>query len=83
MPRVYEHPSQDKALEAIREFSERVGLPPTVRELGSLLGLSRTRAHQLVNALAKAGRLQRMPGRARAVRVAPVAPGPDTNYREA
>ncbi len=51
-------PRQAQALEAIRAFLAERGRTPSLRELGACLGLSRTRALQLVTGLRVAGALR-------------------------
>ena len=63
-------PRQRKVLEVIRESVERRGYPPTVREIGKLVGLTSTSSvsHQLMT-LQKKGFLRRDPSKPRAVDV--------------
>ncbi|HWC83262.1 MAG TPA: transcriptional repressor LexA [Pseudonocardiaceae bacterium] len=63
---------QRRVLEVIREWVERVGYPPSVREIGEAVGLTSTSsvAHQL-RALERKGYLRRDPNRPRAVGVLP------------
>ena len=63
---------QRKVLEVIREWVERLGYPPSVREIGEAVGLTSTSsvAHQL-RALERKGYLRRDPNRPRAVGVLP------------
>lgn len=69
---------QRKVLEAIREWVERLGYPPSVREIGEAVGLTSTSsvAHQL-RALERKGYLRRDPNRPRAYGVLP--PEDDTD----
>lgn len=66
-------PRQRRVLEVIREWVERFGYPPSVREIGEAVGLTSTSsvAHQL-RALERKGYLRRDPNRPRAVGVRPV-----------
>jgi repressor LexA len=65
-------PRQRRVLEVIREWVERLGYPPSVREIGEAVGLTSTSsvAHQL-RALERKGYLRRDPNRPRAVGVRP------------
>jgi repressor LexA len=65
-------PRQRKVLEVIRDWVERFGYPPSVREIGEAVGLTSTSsvAHQL-RALERKGYLRRDPNRPRAVGVLP------------
>jgi len=66
-------PRQQRVLEVIRDWVERFGYPPSVREIGEAVGLTSTSsvAHQL-RALERKGYLRRDPNRPRAVGVRPV-----------
>jgi repressor LexA len=63
-------PRQRKVLEVIRDHVERVGYPPSVREIGDAAGLTSTSsvAHQM-KVLEKKGYLRRNPNRPRALDV--------------
>jgi repressor LexA len=63
---------QRRVLEVIRDWVERLGYPPSVREIGEAVGLTSTSsvAHQL-RALERKGYLRRDPNRPRAVGVLP------------
>ncbi|HEX3787893.1 MAG TPA: transcriptional repressor LexA [Pseudonocardiaceae bacterium] len=63
---------QRRVLEVIRDWVERMGYPPSVREIGEAVGLTSTSsvAHQL-RALERKGYLRRDPNRPRAVGVLP------------
>jgi repressor LexA len=65
-------PRQRRVLEVIREWVDRFGYPPSVREIGEAVGLTSTSsvAHQL-RALERKGYLRRDPNRPRAVGVRP------------
>jgi repressor LexA len=69
---------QRRILEVIREWVERYGYPPSVREIGEAVGLTSTSsvAHQL-RALERKGFLRRDPNRPRAVGVRPADDAPD------
>ncbi len=71
-------PRQRRVLEVIREWVQRLGYPPSVREIGEAVGLTSTSsvAHQL-RALERKGYLRRDPNRPRAVDVRPVDSAPD------
>ncbi|AOS62531.1 transcriptional repressor LexA [Actinoalloteichus hymeniacidonis] len=66
-------PRQRRVLEVIREWVDRQGYPPSVREIGEAVGLTSTSsvAHQL-RTLERKGYLRRDPNRPRAVGVLPV-----------
>ncbi len=72
-------PRQRRVLEVIREWVERFGYPPSVREIGEAVGLTSTSsvAHQL-RALERKGYLRRDHNRPRAVGVRPADNAPDT-----
>ena len=65
-------PRQRRVLEVIRDWVDRRGYPPSVREIGEAVGLTSTSsvAHQL-RALERKGYLRRDPNRPRAVGVMP------------
>jgi repressor LexA len=69
-------PRQQRVLEAIRDWVDRFGYPPSVREIGEAVGLTSTSsvAHQL-RALERKGYLRRDPNRPRAVGVLPSEDG--------
>jgi repressor LexA len=75
-------PRQRRILEVIREWVDRRGYPPSVREIGEAVGLTSTSsvAHQL-RALERKGYLRRDPNRPRAVGVLP--PDADVEPEEA
>lgn len=75
-------PRQRRVLEVIREWVERRGYPPSVREIGEAVGLNSTSsvAHQL-RALERKGYLRRDPNRPRAVGVLPPDPDGETATR--
>ncbi|GAA5171902.1 transcriptional repressor LexA [Pseudonocardia eucalypti] len=67
-------PRQRKVLEVIRDWVERFGYPPSVREIGDAVGLQSTSSvHHQLRALERKGFLRRDPNRTRAVDVR----GPD------
>mgnify|MGYP001336410727 CR=1 FL=1 len=69
------HPSglttrQRRVLEVIREWVDRYGYPPSVREIGDAVGLMSTSSvHHQLRALERKGYLRRDPRRTRAVNV--------------
>ncbi len=73
-------PRQQRVLEVIRDWVERFGYPPSVREIGEAVGLTSTSsvAHQL-RALERKGYLRRDPNRPRAVGIRPAESTPDTS----
>jgi repressor LexA len=73
-------PRQRRVLEVIREWVQRFGYPPSVREIGEAVGLTSTSsvAHQL-RVLERKGYLRRDPNRPRAVGVRPADSAPATN----
>ncbi|MGH8967423.1 MAG: transcriptional repressor LexA [Actinomycetes bacterium] len=67
-------PRQRKVLEVIRDWVDRFGYPPSVREIGDAVGLTSTSSvHHQLRALERKGYLRRDPNRTRAVDVR----GPD------
>lgn len=63
-------PRQRKVLEVIRDWVERFGYPPSVREIGDAVGLkSSSSVHHQLRALERKGYLRRDPNRTRAVDV--------------
>ncbi|MGQ0483275.1 MAG: transcriptional repressor LexA [Pseudonocardia sp.] len=72
-------PRQRKVLEVIRDWVERFGYPPSVREIGDAVGLTSTSSvHHQLRALERKGYLRRDPNRTRAVDVrGPDEPGTD------
>jgi repressor LexA len=73
-------PRQRRVLEVIREWVQRFGYPPSVREIGEAVGLTSTSsvAHQL-RALERKGYLRRDPNRPRAVGVRPADTPPQVS----
>ena len=76
-------PRQRRVLEVIREWVERFGYPPSVREIGEAVGLTSTSsvAHQL-RALERKGYLRRDPNRPRAVGIRPADSAPEAPSEE-
>jgi repressor LexA len=63
-------PRQRKVLEVIRDWVERFGYPPSVREIGDAVGLTSTSSvHHQLRTLERKGYLRRDPNRTRAVDV--------------
>jgi repressor LexA len=77
-------PRQRRVLEVIREWVERLGYPPSVREIGEAVGLTSTSsvAHQL-RALERKGYLRRDHNRPRAVGVRPADSAPNSTEKTA
>ena len=73
-------PRQRRVLEVLRDWVQRFGYPPSVREIGEAVGLTSTSsvAHQL-RALERKGYLRRDPNRPRAVGIRPAESPPDTS----
>lgn len=62
---------QQAVLEVVREYAAAHGYPPTVREIGSVLGLaSSSTVHSHLAALERAGYLERDPSKPRALKLA-------------
>src|ERR1700704_2827153 len=60
-------PRQRKVLEVIRDWVERFGYPPSVREIGDAVGLTSTSSvHHQLRTLERKGDLRRDPNRTRA-----------------
>jgi repressor LexA len=63
-------PRQRKVLDVIRDWVERFGYPPSVREIGDAVGLTSTSSvHHQLRTLERKGYLRRDPNRTRAVDV--------------
>lgn len=58
---------QRKTLAAIAAHVARRGFPPTVQELGEILGIAPASAHEQVNQLVRKGYLRRDAGKARSL----------------
>jgi repressor LexA len=73
-------PRQRKVLEVIRDWVERFGYPPSVREIGDAVGLTSTSSvHHQLRTLERKGYLRRDPNRTRAVDVRPPDDGTDSH----
>lgn len=71
-------PRQRKVLEVIRDWVERFGYPPSVREIGDAVGLTSTSSvHHQLRTLERKGYLRRDPNRTRAVDVRSPEESPD------
>lgn len=62
-------PARRRCLEALARLTERLGYPPTTREIGAELGASPNAAHELLVCLELRGLISRTPGRARTTRI--------------
>lgn len=62
-------PGQKRVLNAIAHFISKHKLPPTMKELGIVLGMSPPSVFQHVQALEKKGFLERQPLKSRAMRL--------------
>jgi repressor LexA len=72
-------PRQRRVLEVIRDWVERFGYPPSVREIGDAVGLTSTSSvHHQLRALERKGYLRRDPNRTRAVDVRGPEEGTET-----
>jgi hypothetical protein len=61
---------QRRCLAMIDDALRTSGVPPSMQEIKDSLGLpSKSRAHQIVSALEQAGRIRRLPKRARAIEI--------------
>ena len=75
---------QRKVLEVIRDWVERFGYPPSVREIGDAVGLTSTSSvHHQLRTLEKKGYLRRDPNRTRAVDVRPPDDGSSADDTDA
>lgn len=60
--------NSDETYNAIKGFIEAMGYPPTVRQLGAVLGLSSTDSvRERLLTLEREGRIERVPGSPRAI----------------
>lgn len=62
-------PAQSRTLEAIRTLVERNGYPPTVAELGALLGITTASAYDQLSQLIRKGYIRRTAGIARGLSI--------------
>jgi repressor LexA len=70
---------QRRILEVIRSFTAEHGYPPSVREIGELVGLSSSSTiHAHLKALERRGLISRDPTKPRALRTGNLPPAPDT-----
>lgn len=59
-----------ETMQALRDFIGEHGYPPSIRELGELLGLSSPMSvHERLLACERDGLIERVPGRPRAIRL--------------
>ncbi|GAA1858439.1 transcriptional repressor LexA [Pseudonocardia ailaonensis] len=76
-------PRQRKVLEVIRDWVDRFGYPPSVREIGDAVGLTSTSSvHHQLRTLERKGYLRRDPNRTRAVDVRSPEDDTDTDTEE-
>jgi repressor LexA len=76
-------PRQRKVLEVIRDWVDRFGYPPSVREIGDAVGLTSTSSvHHQLRTLERKGYLRRDPNRTRAVDVRSPEDESDTDTEE-
>lgn len=61
--------SQRNALKELRDYIAANRYPPTMNELGQLLGVTPASAHQLVNQLERKGYISREPRKARSLKI--------------
>ncbi len=61
-------------IEFVTDFARRNGYGTSVREIGKGVGLAPTTVHYHVEALVKAGRLRRVPGKPRTIHPARRSP---------
>ena len=62
-------PLQQEALDIIRDYANDKGYPPTVKELGDIIGISNSSIYDRINQLVRKGYLQRQKGSARGLTV--------------
>ena len=60
---------QRSTLQAIRAFTAKRGFPPTMKELGDILGVAPASAHEQVNHLVRKGYIRRDAGKARSIEI--------------
>ena len=60
---------QRQTLNAIRAYIAKRGFPPTMQELGGILGIAATSAHQQVGQLVRKGYVRREPRKARSLEI--------------
>jgi repressor LexA len=74
---------QQAVLDVIRDHTVQYGYPPTVREIGSRLGLaSSSTVHAHLSALERAGLLARDPSKPRALKLADAVRGSADEHRD-
>lgn len=62
-------PAQARALSAIRALTRERGVPPTVQEIASALGIRGASVHEQIGKMAEKGLVRRSPGKARTLAV--------------
>ena len=62
---------QAECLKFIREYIERKGASPSLKEIGGALGLNSPGVHRLTSLMIEQGELVKTPGRHRTLRPAP------------
>lgn len=62
-------PKQLEFLNVLREFQELNDYTPSIREMGELLGISKTAAHSRAEQLIRRGRLRRIYGSGRSYEI--------------
>jgi repressor LexA len=60
---------QENIFKFICEQIQKIGYPPTVREIGAAFGISEKGAHDHLNAIEKKNYIRRMPGKPRAIEI--------------
>lgn len=68
--------SRDRVLAAVQEFIAEHGYPPTMREIGDVVGMVPSSVSHHLQALEVTGRIKRREGIARGITIVP--PGRDT-----
>lgn len=71
--------AQLRTLKAIRRFIDQRGFPPTVAELGEMLGITNASAHDQISQLVRKGYLKRESGKARGLTIVQEPVGPVLN----
>ncbi|MBN1552261.1 repressor LexA [bacterium] len=61
--------AQQRTLKAIRDFKLENGYPPSIKDLGDILGITAAGAHDQVDQLVKKGYLTREPRKARSIMI--------------
>ena len=71
--------AQLRTLKAIRRHLDQRGFPPTVAELGEMLGITNASAHDQISQLVRKGYLKRESGKARGLTIVQEPVGPVLN----